>query len=250
MKAEHRRELQTNALADRLGRMLQTVKTPPKKRSLFYWILALAAIVVVVGYWWIQSRRATEQARLWDVFQRHDMSAQDIMERRSLLEGQNTPQGRAERFQLAWNYLWGGFDFGPSLQEFRVGGIKYLLSDPRLAILSLGRAKELYTELAKECKDDPILGAEAVYGLAVIEETLAAASPLFERETQMDNALRLYRDVEETYPKSTRAAEAAQRAKDLKDDNKRRSIGQLYATLNARIIPQLLQMQQDLRKKQ
>src|SRR5437016_213362 len=48
MKAEHRKELETNALADWLGRALQSSKDGSKKRYL--WLAVAALIAVAIGY--------------------------------------------------------------------------------------------------------------------------------------------------------------------------------------------------------
>src|SRR5262249_19266220 len=42
--AEHRKELRTNVLADRMGRFMQTVRQRPKGRTLLIWIAILAVI--------------------------------------------------------------------------------------------------------------------------------------------------------------------------------------------------------------
>lgn len=248
MKAEHRKELQTNALADRLGRLLQNVKSPPKKSSVLYWLLAIVLVAGVVGFFIWRSRGGTATAKNWEDFESGDPIAS-----KALLDSRaKTAAGKAERFQLAWSYLWDGVIREGELQE-RVGGIKFLMSDPIRAVISFERARKLYTDLADECKDDEVLGAEAVYSLAVIEETLAAAGPLYDRAAQLDKALRHYRDVVEKFPiekfpKNAFAAEASQRVKDLKDDNKRREIGTLYETLNTRIFAQLLAIQMQMKR--
>ena len=65
MKAEHRRELQTNALADRMGRVVQRIKAPPDRRSLL-WIIAAVAVVIgtLIVILYYNNKRATN-SHLW-----------------------------------------------------------------------------------------------------------------------------------------------------------------------------------------
>ena len=50
MKAEHRHRLEQNALADRVGRVVQSVKAAPATQSLALW-LGVAAVVIVIIAW-------------------------------------------------------------------------------------------------------------------------------------------------------------------------------------------------------
>jgi len=49
MKAEHRKELETNALAERMGRVVQGMKQAPQKRTMLWMVLVAVAVVVVVA---------------------------------------------------------------------------------------------------------------------------------------------------------------------------------------------------------
>src|SRR5262249_32871518 len=57
MKAEHRKELQTNALADRIGKFLQGLKARPSSSSTIIWVF-----IILAGGWWYFSR-ASERSR-------------------------------------------------------------------------------------------------------------------------------------------------------------------------------------------
>ena len=54
MKAEQRKELETNTLADKMGRAMLRVKSSPRRTFLTYVIVAAAAIFAVwFGlHWW------------------------------------------------------------------------------------------------------------------------------------------------------------------------------------------------------
>src|SRR5437016_918263 len=64
MKAQHRHQLQTNVLADRMGRLIQGMKSGRKSSSGLVWGFVLLAVVTIVG-WQIYSRslRAETSAR-------------------------------------------------------------------------------------------------------------------------------------------------------------------------------------------
>src|SRR5439155_760154 len=65
MKAEHRKELQTNALADRMGRFVQRIKTRPKRGPVL-WIAAGAIVLVLLGIvMWMRGQRQRENSVLW-----------------------------------------------------------------------------------------------------------------------------------------------------------------------------------------
>src|SRR5262249_39100901 len=64
MKAEHRKELQTNALADRLGRMLQGMKSRPQAAPVIFWVVAGLLVVGIVGtIWYLRARSSTRYSQ-------------------------------------------------------------------------------------------------------------------------------------------------------------------------------------------
>src|SRR5262245_27799992 len=55
MKAEHRKELETNALAEGMGRMIRGMRERPQRRGVVIW----AGVIVVLlglGIWWWYDR--------------------------------------------------------------------------------------------------------------------------------------------------------------------------------------------------
>src|SRR5947209_2645787 len=66
MKAEHRKELQTNILADRMGRLVQGMKLGgPKPTSLVLWVLAGLALGTVLFYWYYSGSVRSSRSHLW-----------------------------------------------------------------------------------------------------------------------------------------------------------------------------------------
>jgi hypothetical protein len=215
MKAEHRKELQTNALADRMGRMVQRIKTPPNRRSVLWMVVVLVVVVAgLVFLWRWNSKRSlmsslwveTDQARLL-LLTRDNRVVQSEL----LTDYATTKPGVAARFQFAYTMLWDR-------------GVKLLAGQPTLALKSINNAERQFKELHEECKDDPVLGPEAAYALAVIEEARAV-----EDRNNLDKAKQAYQDVANRYKASAAGRAAGERAKYLEDNAIQ--IGEFYASL-------------------
>src|SRR5437762_11293650 len=65
MKAEHRKQLHTNALADRMGKLVNTLKQKPQKRTVLYVILGLAAVLAVFIWYRYNTNKKLERSQLW-----------------------------------------------------------------------------------------------------------------------------------------------------------------------------------------
>jgi hypothetical protein len=154
MKAEHRKELETNILADRMGRVLRGTKET-STTAIWYWVvgIGLALLVTFLIMRWF-NYSAEISAKNWALLESGEQPALDYLAK---LSNQNV--AKAARFQLAFENLW-------------VRGIRELGGNTGAAKNSILDARDEYERLAKECQYDPFLG-EALYGLAVIEETAA-----------------------------------------------------------------------------
>src|SRR6516164_3425961 len=65
MKAEHRKELHTNLLADSMGKLVQKVKSPTSTRAVVLWVI-VGLVVATVGFWLYSVNRASDTAgALW-----------------------------------------------------------------------------------------------------------------------------------------------------------------------------------------
>src|SRR5262249_27229887 len=163
--AAHRKELQTNVLADRVGKLYESVKSGPKTTSALVWLFVLLAVVAAVSWKFLSSTNPDEESARW-VYLRHathdpDGMARDLQE---LVDENRAPaQSRAARFQQARLRLRQG-------QESLVAAEAKTRAE---AADKLRSARDLYEQLAREAKSFPILQQEALLGVATTEETLA-----------------------------------------------------------------------------
>ena len=82
MKAEHRKELETNILADRMGNLIQKMKGGPKRRSIVYVVVALllCGVAFIVYQYWTSDTGDTlrwvllEQGEVAELFKDSDNS--------------------------------------------------------------------------------------------------------------------------------------------------------------------------------
>jgi len=223
MKAEHRKELHTNALADRMGRMVQQVKTGPSRRAVLWLILALIAVVVFVGWTIYSNNKRNTMSQMWaDVgedsitsYSRVD-TPQGARYRLVLVpllkEYQDANPGLAARYQLAWATFW-------------EQGLKQMGVNAAQALDTLDGAEKMFSDLSEECKDDPVWGPEAAYALAVIQE-----SRTVKERTALDKAITRYRGVQSKYKDSALGKSAAQRAEYLEKNRDR--VEDFYGVMN------------------
>jgi hypothetical protein len=182
MKAEHRKELQTNFLADRLGKWLQAVKTGPKpsSTSLVGWVFVLVAVGLIVGWVWYSRQAREDRSQLWLALDQ-DFDLPSKLETLSQ-KNQGTEPALIARFQVA----------RLKLRE----GLKELYTrsaDGRTeAADKVKEAAELYEQLAREAQDTPVLVQEALLGAATARESLG----------EVPQAVALYTQLQESYRKS------------------------------------------------
>ena len=204
MKAEHRKELQTNFLADRMGRLMQGMKAGPQTSgSVVIWVLTALTIGTIVA-WYVASMNSN-RSPLWVRFEQD--SAQHDLEGLTSLATANpgTLPARAARLQRA----------RISLQE----GLASLYSSQReTAVSQVKQARQLYTDLAQECTDDPILAPQALMGAAKAEEALAGipkGDDSGEGLGTVDTALEYYHRLVKNYSNSFLAKAAQERIDNL-----------------------------------
>jgi tetratricopeptide (TPR) repeat protein len=201
MKAEHRKELQTNTLAQTIEHTVQRIKEGPSKNTVL--VLILIAVVValfLVWHWFSQTAHENDSERWvqWDNLMAPEQV--DAFLKSEKVEG--TAQARLARFLEARR----------SLYE----GVKDIGFNRGRAIDSLKKAEELYRKLSEEASDRPLLEQEALLGAGRACESLG----------NFDDARKFYGKVADKYPDTARGQSAKKQlarlddpdhAKDLKD---------------------------------
>jgi predicted negative regulator of RcsB-dependent stress response len=160
MKAEKRKEIETNSLA----RWLSNVRAGTKRRAAYLWIGGiLAVILLIVGWNYFSKSRARSQAEQWialdDADSKDELKAVREQYRDSIV-------GRVARVRLARLAL--GQDGIEKLGTTDVEARK-------AAITSIEDARDLYAGVAPELKDNAALQQEAWLGAAAAEEALMTA---------------------------------------------------------------------------
>ena len=210
MKAEQRKELETNTLADRMGQVVTRVKTSPRRTFMIYLLVTLAVLVAVWLGWRWYSEKEVERSRQWIHF--YDGAGHHI---EALAKDKDTHAGKAARFQEAWLSYWDH-------------GIKMLATDKAGAIIELNKAVKRYGELAEECKDDAIFEPQALLGRAVAMESLAVQD-----RGKLDRAAEFYEELTkiEKYEKSAEARFAQDRLKILQNKTANQELKTTYKDL-------------------
>lgn len=208
MKAEHRKELETNVLADRMGRLLDTVKQKPQRGTVGWVVLGVVVLVVAfLTMRWYRMQQI-ERSEAWSEYYLVQITG-DV---RGLLElHRDKVPGKAIRFHLAADRLW--------------DGVTKIGADPG-AKEKLQDAKNMYAELRDECEDDPVLAPEAMYGQALAEEALA-----IEDRKHLDRAIDYFKELVEKHPKSAYGKLAEKRLEILNDPDTRREVSNIYQEL-------------------
>jgi tetratricopeptide (TPR) repeat protein len=190
MKAEHRKELETNKLADTVGGFVQSFKEGPSKNAIIYGSIIGVAFVLLIIYWWVAGNAAANSSSRW-------LQLEQINDRGQLeqftKEYPDTEQGRLARFQLARLDL----DQG-------IRGLGWV--DKTEATKRVRRAAESYEKLAGESGNTPLLAQEALLNAAKGRESLG----------EYDQAKQLYGRLARDYPQSLKGKYAAEQVEALK----------------------------------
>lgn len=197
MKADERKALETNVLADQLGRAMEGLKQPPP-RSLLVYLVAAVVLVALVGAfrWFYQSSTSTESHR-WvkldeAVFPEQLTSLQEDADLAKSKQGTYV-QLKEARLKLSQ-------------------GLRDLGATPKEAHARLTEAAERYEKLAKELARQPLLHQEALSGAAKANETLG----------ELTTAIELYKKLADEYPSSALGQDAKKSVARLESDDGRR----------------------------
>lgn len=234
MKAEHRKELKTNWLADHLGRWWTALRAGTASRTYVSVGIFVVLAIVVVIVWQFLLNRQEFNGQAWFAVETAlqpsggmfagpdtEKSVKELEE----VAGKNKGSiaGRAARYQLARMLL----DHG--LQDLYSGSEKDRLTQAA----NVEKARTLYRELAVETSDNPILAQEAMMGTAKAEEALAGVRKeggTTETRGSLDEALKLYGQLASKYPDSFPGKAAGDRARQLQE--KKEQIQNFYAELS------------------
>jgi hypothetical protein len=225
MKAEHRKELQTNTLADNLGRLIQGSRSMSRRT-----VLIIVAIAVLgLGFWFwrgIQAGNITTRAELF-----LDLDLGNVRELQQISESSaGTEPGKLMQYQVSWYLLWRA-------------GIEQLAANPVQARGNLQMVQREYLSLAEQMESDKVLAAEARYAAALIEESLAATeSTVPERAKRLNDAIELYDKLGKESQETARGKQAAARASYL-EKNKTEVLA-FYEQMSGRDLSALIRQMQ------
>jgi tetratricopeptide (TPR) repeat protein len=183
MKAEHRKELETNVLADQMGKAIEGIKEGP---TTTVWMILAGLVVALVLYlvWTMASTSAMNtNSRLWEEWSTL-ANASDL--EAFVKEHGRTTQGRLARFRLARQDLGQG-----------IAGLGNVAQRKE----SLGRvrkAAEAYEQLVGETASLPLLQQEALLNAGKAYETLG----------EVERAMSFYRRLTRDHPGTAAASDA------------------------------------------
>jgi hypothetical protein len=208
MKAEHRKELETNALADRVGRALQGMKQKPQKRT-FVW-LVLIGLVAIFGWLFFryQTNQRMDRSKQWVML---DLGAPDFIKQLSENYSQ-TNQGKAAHFEA---------DYADFRQILR-----FLPRSPKEVLIALDSLQRNYENLAAQCKEDKVLSPEAMFAQAVIAETLIMKS-----DANVKLAQDAYQAVADKHKDTAFGKKAQKRLEVFADEAKKKDLLDTYREL-------------------
>jgi hypothetical protein len=213
MKAEHRKELQTNALADHLGRFLQSLTANPG--PLFWYLLGGVILVVALFYGWRYFSASSAKGRSLQWIQLDEATSLDDLNH-IIQDHSGTTAARTARFLKARKLMQDG------------QSQLYYPSGRTQALTNIDEAGQLYDKLAGECKDMPVLAQESLMGKATAQVI----------KGELTEAIATYKDLANRYPQSFQGAAAAKLAKQLEDNgNDIRSLEDRLAALAGGNVP-------------
>lgn len=190
MKAEHRKELMTNTLANRLGSAIQGMREGPSRGTMLF-LVAAGLILLLVLVWRYFSASAEESASArwleWDKL----TSPKELEKFAENKDAQEHMPGRLARLAEARRALYEG------LRN---------LGDPVVrteAQKNIRKAADLYDKLADELADQPLLHQQVLMDAAKAHESLG----------EIDQARKFYQQLAQKYAKTSLGEEASKQDK-------------------------------------
>ena len=222
MKAEKRHQLQRNALADRMGRLFETMKSSPRSSSTLVWAFIIVTLATLVLWQYGAHANQSRYSALWtqvDVAGR-DWERGPMYLARISDDSRGSLPGRAAGFEVARKAF---ADGQGGIRAFEVRNI---------AVDNLKYARANYAKLVDDCLDAPLLAQEAMMGVAQAEESLVGVPRSNDSSQVFDlgQALGSYQKLADKYPDSILGKQAAERIKTINE--RRPEIEKFYAELN------------------
>jgi tetratricopeptide (TPR) repeat protein len=228
MKAEHRHELKTNALADTLGRALHGIKTGPSRHSMLIGIVAVVVAVIAVTGFFIWKGQREARSALWEKFDATEGTLDNANNGDEVQAALNKFKDLAD--QNPRTVPGGAAQFDRARVLLRQGLERLYSADRDKALADVKEARDIYAKLAAESfiKDaHPLLGEEAMMAVAKADESLG----------ELEKARDGYKNVVKTYPKGVLTKAAEERAKYLDDADNRNRIKALIDKLDDLVNP-------------
>jgi hypothetical protein len=205
MKAEERRHLKENELAERLGRAWRTLASGSTLNTII-WGAILVGLALAIGWRYYSASQFRGTSAEWTAVE--DAASADEL-REIIKKHAGTAAARIASFHLT------RYQMNAALS--RVAGTGG--SERTKAADELVEVRDRYAALAKEAKE-PELIQEALMGVAKAEEVLAAvpkADNAKQPRGSLDEAEKEYKELAKRYPDSYLGKQAAKRAAELAD---------------------------------
>jgi hypothetical protein len=210
MKAEERKHLKENELAERMRRYWQAIASGSTTNTII-WGVILVGLALVIGWRYYSDATARTRSAQWSAIEQA-FSPEQLEQ--IIKENQGTIAARTAKFHLNRYRM-----------DDALAGVAAPTSADRLkAVDNLIEVRNRYTDLARESKDEPELVQESLMGVAKSEEVLSGipkADNPSEPRGSLAEALKGYEDLAKRYPESYLGKQAAKRAAELRDHEPR-----------------------------
>jgi hypothetical protein len=206
MKAEERKHLKENELAQRLRRYWRSIGSGSTTSTIVFGVI-LVGLAVAIGWRYFSNSTLRARSAEWTAVEREG-SIDDL--KAFIKSNPGTVVGRVAKFNLTRRQMEDALvRVGSPTSEVRLAAADELMG-----------IRDRYAELAKEARDEPELVQEALMGVAKAEEVLAAIPKADNPEVprgSLDAAQTAYEELATRFPDSYLGKQAAKRAQDLRE---------------------------------
>jgi tetratricopeptide (TPR) repeat protein len=200
MKAEERKQLQTNSLVQFIGRVKHNLKTGPSRRTVVIWGIVALGVLVFASWKFFSWRSTRNNSERWVNLDELN-SPSDLDE--YIQKNEGTVQARVARLQKARDDL--------------KKGLEDLFIDRKGATEKLEQAVKAFDELKEQFRSMPTETQLCLLGAAKGYEGLG----------QFDEALARYQELKKRFPDSVLTKSAETRIAFLSDKKHQEELKQL-----------------------